>query len=73
MLAIPPHGDFRWKLTWLWIKKNCEKIKCMLENTTFDIVKMFLGSLQLAFRIYQIPMEHTVYVREVHSSPLCFS
>ena len=44
-----------------------------MRNTTFDMVKMFLGSLQLAFRIYQIPIEHTVYVREAHSSPLCFS
>ena len=31
-----------------------------MRNTTFDIVKMFLGSSQLAFRIYQIPIEHTV-------------
>ena len=29
-------------------------------NTTFEIVKMFLGSPQLAFKMYQIPMEHTV-------------
>ena len=32
-----------------------------MRNTTFEIVKMFLGSPQLAFKMYQIPMEHTVY------------
>ena len=31
-----------------------------MRNTTFEIVKMFLGSPQLVFKMYQIPMEHTV-------------
>ena len=33
-----------------------------MRNATFDIVKMFLGSSQFVFRIYQIPIEHTVYI-----------
>ena len=44
-----------------------------MRNTTFEIVKMFLGSPQLAFKMYQIPMEHTVLEKrqkKVHSARL---
>ena len=33
-----------------------------MRNTTFKIVKMFLASPQLTFKMYQIPMEHTVVI-----------
>ena len=36
-----------------------------MKNTAFEIIKMFLASLQLAFRIYQIPIEHTVSILQV--------
>ena len=64
MLAIPPHGNFFVKIDPTPNKKIFQKNQMytrFMRNTTFEIVKMFLGSAQLVFKMYQIPMEHTVY------------
>ena len=62
MLLIPTHGN--WKIDQTPNEKIFQKNQIyaqFMRDNTFEIVKMFLFSPQLAFKIYQIPMEHTVF------------